>query len=470
MQETIVLYPSPGLGHVVSMVELGKLILQQRNHQFSITILLTTGFWDTPRIISYINSVSQAYPSICFRRFTSVSVSMDKKCSVAAIAFQFIRLHAPNALHSLQEISKDHKISAFVIDIFCTSTLSMGKDLKIPTFYFYTSGASSLAAFLQFPKLDEQTTESFRDLPDTVFHFHGLPPLKAIHMPEPALDREDPAYWDFIYFCSGLALSDGIIVNTFQELEPISIKAIADELCLVDAPTPPTYYIGPLIAAGSKAEHECLSWLEKQPSKSVVFLCFGSRGSFSRVQIMEIAKGLERSGQRFLWVVKNPPQDEKAKQTEESPNVDLDSLLPDGFMERTKDRGLVVKSFAPQVVVLNKDSVGGFVTHCGWNSILEAAVTGVPMIAWPLHAEQHLNRNILVQDMKMAIPVEQRQEDGFVSGTELEKRVTELMDSDIGMELRERSWKMREKALAAWGPSGSSTKALTKLIDLWKHG
>ncbi|XP_007020092.2 PREDICTED: UDP-glycosyltransferase 88F4 [Theobroma cacao] len=470
MQETIVLYPSPGLGHVVSMVELGKLILQQRNHQFSITILLTTGFWDTPSIISYINSVSQAYPSISFRRFPSISVSMDQKCSGAAIYFQFVRLHAPNALLSLQEISKDHKISAFVIDLFCTSSLSMGKDLKIPTFYFYASGASSLAAFLQFSKLDEQTTESFRDLPDTVFHFHGLPPLKAIHMPDPTLDREDPAYRDFIYFCSGLAQSDGIIVNTFEELEPISIKAIADGLCLVDAPTPPTYYIGPLIAAGSKAEHECLSWLEKQPCKSVVFLCFGSRGSFSRVQIMEIAKGLERSGQRFLWVVKNPPRDEKAKQTDESPNVDLDSLLPEGFMERTKDRGLVVKSFAPQVAVLNKDSVGGFVTHCGWNSILEAAVAGVPMIAWPLYAEQHLNRNILVQDMKMAIPVEQRQEDGFVSGTELEKRVTELMDSDIGMELRERSWKMREKALAAWGPSGSSTKALTKLIDLWKRG
>ncbi|XWS23403.1 hypothetical protein CRYUN_Cryun28dG0011200 [Craigia yunnanensis] len=439
MQETIVLYPSAGLGHVVSMVELGKLILQHRKNQFSITILLTTGFWDTPSIISYISSVSQVYPSISFRRFPSISVDMSQNCSVAAIAFQFIRLHAPNALHSFTEISKFHKISAFVIDTFCTSTLSIGKDLKIPTFYFYTSGASALAAFLQFPKLDEQSsTGSFKDLPDTVFHFQGVPPLKAVHMPEPALDREDPAYHDLIYFCSGLSKSDGIIVNTFEDLEPISIKAIADGLCLVDVPTPPTYYIGPLIAAGNKAENEhyCLSWLERQPSKSVVFLCFGSRGTFSSPQVKEIAKGLER----------------------------------EGFMERTKDRGLVVKSFAPQVTVLNKDSIGGFVTHCGWNSILEAVVAGVPMIAWPLYAEQHLNRNILVQDMKMAIPVEQREEDGFVSAIELEKRVRELKESDIGKELRERSWKMREKALAAWGPSGSSIKSLTKLIELWKQG
>ena len=162
-----------------------------------------------------------------------------------------------------------------------------------------------------------------------------MPPLKAVHMLEPALDREDPAYHDLIYFCSGLSQSDGIIVNTFEDLEPISIKAIADGLCLVDAPTPPTYYVGPLIAADSKAENEhyCLSWLEKQPSKSVVFLCFGSRGTFSLPQVKEIAKGLERSGQRFLCVVKNSPYSEKAKQTEENPDVDLDYLLPRAYGE-----------------------------------------------------------------------------------------------------------------------------------------
>ncbi|XVF30093.1 hypothetical protein REPUB_Repub16aG0027200 [Reevesia pubescens] len=475
MQETIVLYPSPGLGHVVSMVEFGKLILQHSNHQFSITILLTTGFWDTPSIISYINSVSQAYTSISFRRFPSISVDVSQNCSGVAILFQFIRLHTPNAFHSLQEISKTLKISAFVIDLFCTSTLSISKDLKIPTFYFYTSGASTLAAFFQFPKLHEQTTGSFKDLHDMVFHFQGVPPLKAVHLPEPLLERQDPAYHDFMYFCSGLPQSDGIIVNTFEDLEPISIKCIADGLCLVDARTPPTFYIGPLIAASSSSkaenEHFCLSWLEKQPSKSVVFLCFGSRGTFSPTQVKEIAKGLERGGQRFLWVVKNPPNiNEKTNQAEDSPDVDLDYLLPEGFMERTKDRGLIVKSFAPQVAVLNKDSIGGFVTHCGWNSILEAVVAGVPMIAWPLYAEQHLNRNILVQDMKMAIQVEQRDGDGFVSGIELETRVRELMESDNGKEIRERSLKMREKALAAWDPPGSSTKALTKLIELWKQG
>ncbi|KAM0990178.1 hypothetical protein ACFX13_008833 [Malus domestica] len=94
----------------------------------------------------------------------------------------------------------------------------------------------------------------------------------------------------------------------------------------------------------------------------------------------------------------------------------LEGVLPEGFLERTKDRGMVVKSWAPQVVVLKNESVGGFVTLYGWNLVLEAVVAGVSMIAWPLHAKQHMNMNVLATDMEMAFAVEQRdEEDGFAT-------------------------------------------------------
>lgn len=141
----------------------------------------------------------------------------------------------------------------------------------------------------------------------------------------------------------------------------------------------------------------------------------------------ERAYGLERSGQRFLRVVKKPPLDEKTKQTKKYiAKFDLEGVLPEGFLERTKDRVMVVKMWAPQLAVLRKESVWGFMTHCGWNSVLEAVVAGVPM-AWPVYAKQHLNMNVLVKDMKMAINL-QREDDGFVSEDELEKRASELMD------------------------------------------
>ena len=175
----------------------------------------------------------------------------------------------------------------------------------------------------------------------------------------------------------------------------------------------------------------------------------------------EIAVGLENSDQRFLWVVRNPPPDK-----DKDPN--LDELLPKGFLERTKRKGFVVKQWAPQVAVLSHDSVGGFVTHCGWNSVLEAVWCGVPMVGWPLYAEQRLNRVVLVEEIKLALGLNDS-EDGFVSATELEKRVRELMDSEVGTEVRERVSSLRDEAVAAVKEGGSSHVALAKLAELWKQ-
>ena len=150
------------------------------------------------------------------------------------------------------------------------------------------------------------------------------------------------------------------------------------------------------------------------------------------------------------------------------PDPDLDSLLPEGFLDRTKERGLVVKSWAPQLAVLNHDSVGGFVTHCGWNSVLEAVSAGVPMVAWPLYAEQRFNRVVLVEDVKITLSMNES-EDGFVSATEVEKRVRELMDSESGNKIRERTLAMKDGAKAALSEEGSSHVALTKLVESWKR-
>ncbi|KAJ8759514.1 hypothetical protein K2173_007131 [Erythroxylum novogranatense] len=471
MQETIVLYPALGMGHVICTVELGKLIFNHYKNQFSITILLITSeVLHDPSIDLYVENISKSYPFITFRRFPYLPVDKTPTRSKAAIAFECIRNNTPNALHSLKEISAVSKVKAFVIDLFCGPALSVARELNIPTYFFFTSGAACLSSFLYLPTIHEQHHESFKDLFGVILDFPGIPPLKAIHLPEPILDRKDPAYNDFIYFCTQLPKADGIMVNSFDSLEPKALEVLSNNLCVPNGKTPPIYCIGPLIAGQTGAQHHCLSWLDKQPSKSVVFLCFGSRGTFTREQLKEIADGLERTGERFLWVVKNVPLHAKIKQTDHTTDFELDSILPEGFVERVKDRALVVKAWAPQVAVLNHDAVAAFVTHCGWNSTLEAVVAGVPMVAWPLHAEQHINRNLLVEEMKLAVGVEQRDEDGYVNAAEVERRVKEMMGSDRGRELRQRSLTMREKASQALGESGSSIKALDKLIQRLKHG
>ncbi|KAI3757680.1 hypothetical protein L6452_05223 [Arctium lappa] len=312
--------------------------------------------------------------------------------------------------------------------------MTVAADLNIPVYYFYTSGACCLAQYLYFPTLHRTTTGSFKDM-NTLIHSPGLPPIPSSELPSPLLDRTSPVYSDFLVFCEQLPKSAGIIVNTFDSLEPKAIKAITDGLCVPDRPTPPIYRIGPLIAAGGDGTHECLNWLDLQPSQSVVYLCFGSSVSFfSSDQLKEIATGLERSGQRFLWVVRTPPSNNKDDRFQPPPEPDLDLLLPEGFLDRTRDRGLVVKTWAPQVAVLNKESVGGFVTL----------------------------RVVLVEEMKLALPMEST--GGKVSATEVEKRVRQLME-DEGV--REVAKARKEEAALAMSDGGPSRRALANLIASW---
>ncbi|KAK9284373.1 hypothetical protein L1049_023544 [Liquidambar formosana] len=366
-------------------------------------------------------------------------------------------------------------LKALVIDFFCTAAFDITIILKIPTYYFIPGCASGVAIFLYLPTIDQNTTKSIKDL-NTNLYIPGLPPIPSSDMPLAFLDRTSTAYASYKNTAIQMTKSKGIIVNTVEFLEARAVKAITDGLCTPNAPAPPIFCIGPLVETYHQTgtshggdEHDCLIWLNSQPVQSVLFLSFGSRGLLSAKQLKEMAIGLERSGHRFLWVVRSPPPEDNSKRYEAPPEPDLDILLPQGFLNRTKDRGLVVKSWAPQVEVLNHKSVGGFVTNCGWVSFLEAVCAGVPTVGWPLYAEQKMNRVFMVEEMKAVLRLDQL-EDGFVSADELEKRVRELMDSERGKEVRERVMAMRDGVMAAVEEGGSTRVALAKLADSWQRG
>ncbi|XP_062076121.1 UDP-glycosyltransferase 88A1-like [Humulus lupulus] len=466
MKSTIVLYPAPAIGHLISMVELGKLILTFKP-SLSIHILITTAPYNSGDTAPYIATVSTTTPSITFHHLPTI----DFPPSIAAssphhenLLFEFIRFNKPTVFQTLSSISKNDIVHAFIIDFFCAETLTVSNQLNIPCFFFYTSSASDLAASFYLPTLHKNSQKSFKDQ-NILQNIPGVPPIPSSDMAKPILDRRDKAYDNFLACPAYFSESAGMIVNTFDSLEPRAIKAITDGLCVPEGRSPPIHCIGPLIhtkEGRGKVRSESLRWLDSQPSRSVVFLCFGSLGSFTTDQLRETAAGLERSGQRFLWVVRSPV----TVATSCLPDPDLDSLLPEGFLHRTKERGLVVKNWAAQVEVLNHDSVGGFVTHCGWNSVLEAVCAGVPMVAWPLYAEQRFNRVVLVEEFKIALPLNEL-EDGFVRANEVEKRVSELMNSESGDSVRGMVLEMKNEAIAALSKGGSSQVALTKLTESW---
>jgi UDP:flavonoid glycosyltransferase YjiC (YdhE family) len=145
----------------------------------------------------------------------------------------------------------------------------------------------------------------------------------------------------------------------------------------------------------------------------------------------------------------------------------LVALLPEGFMERVKGRGLVIKSWAPQVDVLGHPATGAFVSHCGWNSTLEAVAAGVPVLCWPLAAaEQKMNKVFVTDGMGIGVEMEGYNA-GFIKAEEIEAKVRLVLEGEEGRELRKRAIELKKEAEEAMRDGGSSRAAFLQfLVDV----
>ncbi|XP_059302598.1 UDP-glycosyltransferase 73C4-like [Lycium ferocissimum] len=264
----------------------------------------------------------------------------------------------------------------------------------------------------------------------------------------------------------------GVVINTFEDLEQRYVdkfRKLKD--CRV-------WCIGPLSLCnnenqdkaqrGNKAsfdkEEYLKKWLDFWQPESVVYACFGSLGRITVVQFVELALGLEASGCPFVLVIK----------AGEGQAPIEDWISKNGFEKRTTERGLLIRGWAPQVLILSHPTIGAFLTHCGWNSTLEGISAGVPMITWPLFSEQFLNERFLVHVLRMGARVgsqgvmhlgEEKKSQVQVNREEVTKAITEVMDKeDEGKERRKRAKELGQRAKKAAENDGSSHLSLTLLI------
>lgn len=454
MRKTFVLYPSLGVGHLIPMVELAKHLL---SHGLDVVIAVVDPPDNDAVSADAMARLAAANPSVTFRLLPAPS-SPDLGAHPVKRSLDTLRLANPVLREFLRSLSA---VDALLLDMFCVDALDVAAELAVPAYFFFASAAGDLAVFLNMP-YHYPNLPSFKDMGKTLVHCPGMPPIRAVDMPLTLQDKESDPTKVRLYQFKRIPEGRGVLVNSFDWLEPKALKALKDGVCVPGRPTPRVYCIGPLVNDGKKGgsgeRHECLAWLEAQPKRSVVFLCFGSKGAFSAGQLKEIARGLESSGHRFLWAVRSPP-DEQSK----FPEPDLERLLPEGFLERTTNWGMVVKNWVPQAEVVQHEAVGAFVTHCGWNSALEAIMSALPMICWPLYAEQGLNKVFMVEEMKIAVAME-GYEEGLVKAEEVEAKVRLMMETEEGKKLRERLVVAREMALEATKEGGSSEVAFADFL------
>jgi len=191
----------------------------------------------------------------------------------------------------------------------------------------------------------------------------------------------------------------------------------------------------------SPNSESCIKWLDKKPKGSVVYVSFGSRASLSEDQTEEIAYGLKNCGRFFIWVVR---ESEKGK-------------IPKGFSE-TLEKGLIV-TWCQQLEVLAREAVGCFVTHCGWNSTLEALSLGVPVIAMPIWTDQITNAKFIVDVWKIGVKGNTN-EKGIVRSETIERMKTEK-----GNEMKNNATKWKNVAKNAVDEGGSSDKNIVEFVN-----
>lgn len=354
--------------------------------------------------------------------------------------------------------------------------IDVANELGIPCYLYFPSPVSFLGFMLSFPSLDAKFSTDFVDSesglmvpkdPSTELIIPGFAnPLPPTVLPTRVLYRKQEGYFWFLHHASRYKETKGIVVNTFMELETYAI----DSVSAMEKGWPPIYPVGPVVDLFGPAQwhpergqhDKIMEWLGDQPPSSVVFLCFGSMGSLSRAQLKEIAVGLEQSGLRFLWSIREPPK-RGLDLPGEYTNEELEQILPTGFVDPSGKRGLVC-GWVPQALILGNQAIGGFVSHCGWNSILESLWYGVPIATWPLYAEQQMNAFQLVKELGLAVEirVDYREGSDLVRAEEVERALRRLMKGDDDM--RKRVKEMKRKTRLALLPNGSSYKSLTSLI------
>ncbi|KAF5193249.1 Zeatin o-glucosyltransferase [Thalictrum thalictroides] len=209
------------------------------------------------------------------------------------------------------------------------------------------------------------------------------------------------------------------------------------------------------------SDHKCLEWLNKQPPTSVIFVSFGTTTTMSDDEITQIAMGLEKSEQRFIWVLRDADQSDIYEGKE-----GRNAQLPNGFEERIKGRGLVVRDWAPQIKVLAHPSTGGFLSRCGWNSCLESLSMGVPIAALPSHSDHPANSLLVTQVLKVGLLVrEWEQKDELLSADTIACSIRKLMVSDEGNMMRKRAKDLGANVRSAVSTGGSSTIHLESFLN-----
>ncbi|CAN1145288.1 UDP-glycosyltransferase 71A15 [Linum perenne] len=445
----LIFVPSPGAGHLFAMVQLAKQLVN-RDPRLSITVCVMKRPFESAIPGFAAKSFANTNKSGRIRFVDLPTVEPDPNATPGQLLISHIDAHKIHIREIVSDLTASTdspvRLAGFVLDMFCTSFIDVANEFGVPSYVFYTCGATFLGFMFHLQNLYDQgeiDPIALRNS-DTELAFPSLmSPLPGKNLPSDAVEAE----WLEVLVNTTRRMREarGIMVNTYHELESHAVDSLSNVLNLKGEGHG---------GSGLDKKKEIIEWLDDQPQSSVVFLCFGSLGIFVDEQLKEIATALELSGMKFLWSIRKSPEQVAVE-------------LP-RFLQRTAGIGKVI-GWAPQTEILAHPSIGGFVSHCGWNSTLESIWFGVPIAAWPIYAEQQLNAFKLVKEMELAedIRMDYRRDSGvIVKAEEIERGIRRLMAAEEVEGKRKKLKEMSDKGRRALIEGGSSYASMNRLIEV----
>ncbi|KAG9155224.1 hypothetical protein Leryth_023329 [Lithospermum erythrorhizon] len=466
-----ILVSYPLQGHVIPSVQLA---IKLASSGFTIT------FINTQSIHHQITSKSQqsghqeedifaearrASPGLDIRYITvsdGLPVDFDRSLNHDQFMASLLHVFSAHVEEVVLKIILENKpnVSCLIADTFFVWPGHLAKKYGLLYISFWTEPALVFTLYYHMDLLRSNGHFGFIDArEDSIDYIPGLPRIEPKDLMSYLQTPEVSVTHQIIFKAfRDVKNADMVLCNTVEELEPQVISSIQKRV--------PFYAIGPLfptsdftsnnnVAMSLWAESDCSRWLDYQEQGSVLYVSFGSYAHVRKIDLLKIANGLALSNVKFVWVMRPDIVD----------SDDADPL-PDEFKKGTQDRGIIIP-WCNQKQVISHPAIGGFLTHCGWNSILESIWCQLPMLCFPLLTDQFTNRKLVVDDWKIGVDLCVVK--NLVTPNEVAKNVNYLMTEESSRELRNAVKEIKnilDKAIENGGSSWCNTTKYIKDLRL----
>ncbi|XP_059630865.1 UDP-glycosyltransferase 74E2-like [Cornus florida] len=460
----IIVFPFPVQGHINPMLQFAKR-LASKGTGIKVTLVTTTSSTSS-------NSIQLAESSSVNIESIYDGVDEGEKIESFDLYLERFKVAIPRSLAEfIQSIKKQENKLVLVYDSVIPWALDIARQLGVYGASFFTQSCAVCAIYYHVNQgsllnINPHRPQGRQGIAaagssSSMVSVPSVPVLLGINdLPSFICDTDSYPFLLTIVLdqFSNFHKADWLLFNTFDKLEREVVNWMSSRWPMIKTvgPTIPSMYLDKRLEDDRdyglnlfKPDAEaCMKWLESKESRSVVYVSFGSLANLGELQMEELAWGLLMSNTYFLWVVRASEQ----------------SKLPSNFMGGGNSKGLVV-NWCPQLEVLAHRAVGCFVTHCGWNSTLEALSLGVPMVAMPQWTDQATNAKCIVDVWHAGVRVRVDNEKGLVSRDEFELCIRQVMEGEKGNELRKNAVRWKELAKEAVHEGGSSDNNIEEFVS-----